>query len=110
MIRETAEGTALGLYVVGLLVIVVLAVGAAFAYTQGWFISRENQNIRHSIGYSQAANERCHADIQQYLDAKQTNDTAHMQADYADCKSATSGVPSDALDSDVAQFVAAGGQ
>lgn len=90
--------------VVAFILVLSLAVGVVGALTQGWFISQENRNIRNSIGYSQRANEQCMGDIAKYNDPNST--AGQKQAAVNDCRIAIQGVPRDAIDPAVAQFVA----
>jgi hypothetical protein len=106
---ETTWYTGLGCWVLGLgLVLVAVLVFLYYAYAQGWIFSQENKNIRHSVGYTLAANQRCHSDMIDFSSVP-ASDTTHRRALVLDCESALNGVSSSDVDSTVSEWLATNG-
>lgn len=118
-VLDLIKGTGVAIWVAVVGIVVVLAIAFVFAMTNGWFISKANSNIRHSIGYTTAANQRCAADIQQFNDAQHSydldkvanaqaaqDDQAHMKSDVADCRLAVQGMSNSEIDGSVSAFLA----
>ncbi len=104
MIADTAKGSLFVVYVVAFVLVLSLAVGVVGVLTQGWFINRENLNVRNSIGYAQRANEQCIGDITKYNDPQAS--AGQKAAAVSDCRVALSGVPDNLIDTYVSQFMA----
>lgn len=102
--RDAAGAAGWVIIVVAFLLALSLAVGVVGVLTQGWFINRENLNVRNSIGYAQRANEQCIGDITKYNDPQAS--AGQKAAAVNDCRVALSGVPDNLIDTYVAQFMA----
>lgn len=92
---------------------VVLITGLVYAgdivytkYYEGWQMSQHTQNVHHSVGFVDGANERARDMIIQYQTAVKGNDPAHANSLHNDICGVTGNLKPDEVATDVAQFLA----
>lgn len=118
MIREVLAGTALWVWILIVVVLAGAAIAVLGAETEGWFISKHTQNIRHSIGYVDAQNSLCREDMREY-DAAATDaakntgvpevvkaDASHEASLLNDCRGTISQLQPSEIASDVSSWLA----
>jgi len=78
--RELIAGTGAALWVVLVLVVVFLGIAVLGVETQGWFLTKQAENTRHALNFTQGANQRAEGYISDYAAADSAGDQEHAAA------------------------------